>query len=124
MGALMLYDLVVVAKDLTHTLLQKTSPNEDILDYENETMIRPINPYTKMLARRKDQSISSFSSNAKETFPTFAHPIITINSSNALSIAYVPLALRKMQCSGAFKLTHVKDDNVRKPDIPDKDDKT
>jgi hypothetical protein len=95
-GALMLYDLVVITRDLTHTLLQKTLLNEDILDYESETMIRPTNPYIKMLARREDQSISSFSSNAEETFPTFTHPIIIINSSNVISIAYVPLALKKM----------------------------
>jgi hypothetical protein len=40
-GALMLYDLVVIARDLAHILPQKTSLIEDILDYESETMIKP-----------------------------------------------------------------------------------
>jgi len=52
----MLYDLVIVIRDLTHTLLQKTSLNEDVLDYENETMIKPINPNIGMLARGENLS--------------------------------------------------------------------
>jgi len=56
-GALMLYDLVVVAKDLTHILLQKTSLN-DVLDYESETMIKPTNPNIGMLARGEYLSTS------------------------------------------------------------------
>jgi hypothetical protein len=111
-GALMLYDLVVATRDLVHTLLQKTSLNEDVLDYESETVIRPIDPDTGMLVGEEDQSISSFSSNAQETSPASAHPVTTVNSSNSLSTAYVPPALRKMQCSGAFELNPVKGDNV------------
>ncbi len=47
-GALMLHDLVVAARDLAHALLQKTSLNEDVLDYESETTIRPTNLDTGM----------------------------------------------------------------------------
>jgi hypothetical protein len=122
-GALMLYDLVVAARDLVHSLLQKTSPNEDVLDYESETEIRPTDPDTGKLAGQEDQSISSFSSNAEEMCPASAHPITTVNSSNTLSTAYIPPALRKMQRSGAFELNPVKGDNVRKLDIPDRDDR-
>jgi len=50
-GALMLYDLVIVIGEMAHTLLQKTSLNEDVLDYESETMIKPINPNIGMLAK-------------------------------------------------------------------------
>ncbi len=42
----MLYDLIIATRDLAHTLLQKTSLNEDVLDYESETMI---NPQTQIL---------------------------------------------------------------------------
>jgi hypothetical protein len=121
-GALMLYDLVITARDLAHSLLQKTSPNEDVLDYESETEIRPTDPDTGKLAGREDQSISSFSSNADEMCPASVHPITTVTSSNTLSTAYVPPALRKMQCSGAFELNPEKGDNLRKLDIPDRDD--
>ncbi len=55
-GALMLYDLVIVIKELARTLLQKTSLNEDILDYESETMIKPINPNIGTLAKGEDLS--------------------------------------------------------------------
>jgi HrpA-like RNA helicase len=99
-----MYDLVVATRDLAQTLLQRTSLNEDFLDYESETAIRPIHPDTGMLVGEEDQSISSFSSTAEETSPASAHPITTVNSSNTLSTAYVPPALRKMQCSGAFEL--------------------
>ncbi len=122
-GALMLYDLVVAARDLAHSLLQKTSLNEDVLDYESETEIRPTDSDTGKLAGREDQSISSFSSNAEEMSPASARPITTVNSLNTLSTAYVPPALRKMQRSGAFELNPVKGDNVMKPDIPDRDDR-
>jgi hypothetical protein len=44
--------------------------------------------------------------------PASAHHITTVNSLNTLSTAYVPPALRKMQCSGAFELNPVKGDNV------------
>jgi hypothetical protein len=39
-------------------------------------------------------------------------------------IVVVPLTLRKMQCSGAFKLNLIKGDDARKLDIPDKHDTT
>jgi hypothetical protein len=55
-GALMLYDLVIATTDLAHTLLQKTSLNEDLLNYESETMIKPTNPNIGMLARGENPS--------------------------------------------------------------------
>jgi len=119
----MLYDLIVTTRDLVHNLLQKTSLNEDVLDYENETTIRTTNPNIEMLARGEDQSISSFSSNAKETSLASTHPITIVNSSNTLFIAYVPPTLRKMQHSGAFELNPIKDDNVKKPNVPDRNDR-
>jgi hypothetical protein len=119
-GALMLQDLVVAARDLAHALLQKTSLNEDVLDYESETTIRPAD--LDVGWRGRSIHILIFFQ-CRGNVSSFCTSHNNCQSSNTLSAAYVPSALRKMQRNGAFELTPIKGDNVRKPDIPDRDDR-